>query len=286
MKVKRNDDLQKKMYRYPYLIGLVVVVGVSIVVQILAILDCFWPVIEYEIDAVSSVMSTCSGVLAGLYGITLTGYIFFADRFQETSQEDESLYDAVQALLMRYNHMAGFISLMCMICIVLTEGIVLYGRNTLLPLQLYRFWVNETLLLCFCTMNLILYFVISVLDPHKIRRISTQKRSELGGEGAPGDPEEFLAVWGQIEDNLAAAQEELSRQLRFRPSLGRNRPRLVQTMEILRNYGRINYQLWKKLEKLRKYHNLSMHDMNLAVSQDMCDLAREALAELEMKAGK
>ena len=286
MKVKRNDDLQKKMYRYPYLIGLVVVVGVSIVVQILAILDCFWPVIEYEIDAVSSVMSTCSGVLAGLYGITLTGYIFFADRFQETSQEDESLYDAVQALLMRYNHMAGFISLMCMICIVLTEGIVLYGRNTLLPLQLYRFWVNETLLLCFCTMNLILYFVISVLDPHKIRRISTQKRSELGGEGAPGDPEEFLAVWGQIEDNLAAAQEELSRQLRVRPSLGRNRPRLVQTMEILRNYGRINYQLWKKLEKLRKYHNLSMHDMNLAVSQDMCDLAREALAELEKKAGK
>ena len=62
-------------------------------------------------------MSTCSEVLAGLYGITLTGHIFFADRFQYTSGADESLYDAVQALLVRCNHMAGIIPLMCLACI-------------------------------------------------------------------------------------------------------------------------------------------------------------------------
>lgn len=273
----------KTMHRYPYLIGLFSFGIVAGIVQILVILDCFFPLIEYAPDAVGSVMSTCSEVLAGLYGITLTGYIFFADRFKDTSEEDESLYDAVQALLLRYNHMAGFISLMCLICIVLAEGIVLYGTNTLLPLGLHRFWINETLLLCFCTFDLILYFVISVLDPHKVGRISSQKKAKISEDKTSGDPEEFMAVWGEIENNLFALREELISKMRFIPGTGKGKPQIVQTLEVLRNYGRINHNLWRKLDKLRQYHNLSLHDVNMAVSQEMCDLAKDVLTELENK---
>jgi len=281
--VKEKDRaMQKVLYRYPYLFGLLIFAGLAGVVQILVILDCFFPLIEYATDAVSSVMSTCSEVLAGLYGITLTGYIFFADRFKDTSDADESLYDAVQALLLRYNHMAGFISLMCLVCTVMAEGIVLYGANTLLPGGVYRFWVNETLLLCFCTFDLILYFVISVLDPHKVKRISQQKKAKLSEDSATGDAAEFMAVWGEIEENLLALREELISQMRFVPGgNARSRPQMVQTLEILRNYGRINMNLWRKLDKLRQYHNLSLHDINMAVSQEMCDLAKDVLAELE-----
>lgn len=64
------------MHQYPYLIGLLSFGIITGIVQILVILDCFFPLLEYAPDAVSSVMSTCSEVLAGLYGITLTGYIF------------------------------------------------------------------------------------------------------------------------------------------------------------------------------------------------------------------
>lgn len=271
------------MHRYPYLIGLLSFAVLTGIVQILVILDCFFPLIEYAPDAVSSVMSTCSEVLAGLYGITLTGYIFFADRFKDTSREDESLYDAVQALLIRYNHLAGFISLMCLVCTVMAEGVVLYGTNTLLPAGLYRFWINETLLLSFGTFNLILYFVISVLDPHKVNRISNQKRAKISDD-TTGDAAEFMAVWGEIEDNLLALREELIRKMRFIPGANsKGKPQMVQTLEILRNYGRINMNLWRKLDKLRQYHNLSLHDVNMAVSQEMCDLAKTVLAELESK---
>jgi len=58
---------------------------------------------------------------------------------------------------------------------------------------------------------------------------------------------------------------------------------MVQTLEVLRNYGRISMNLWRKLDKLRQYHNLSLHDVNMAVSQEMCDLAKYVLAELENK---
>lgn len=271
------------IHRYPYLIGLLSFAVLTGVIQILVILDCFFPLIAYTPDAVSSVMSTCSEVLAGLYGITLTGYIFFADRFKDTSQEDESLYDAVQALLIRYNHLAGFISLMCLVCTILAEGIVLYGTNTLLAPGLYRFWVNETLLLCFCTFDLILYFVISVLDPHKVKRISTHKKAKISEDSTAGNPEEFMAVWGEIESNLYALREDLIAKIRFIPGAGKGKPQIVQTLEVLRNYGRINMNLWRKLDKLRQYHNLSLHDINMAVSQEMCDLAKSVLSELEAR---
>lgn len=280
---REPSRVRKTIYRYPQLIALLTVGALAVVLQIYVILDCAFPLINYEIDAVSSVMSTCCEVLAGLYGITLTGYIFFADRFQHTSKEDESLYDAVQALLVRYNHMAGIISLMCLVCIASAEGIVLYGNNTLLSNGVHRFWINETLLLCFCTFDLILYFVISVLDPHKINRISSQKKAKISEDTVTGDPEEFMAVWGQIEDNLYALREELISKMRFIPGASKAKPQLVQTLEVLRNYGRINMNLWRKLDKLRQYHNLSLHDLNMAVSQEMCDLAKHVLSELEKK---
>jgi len=280
---KEEGSMVRAMHRYPYLIGIISVGILTGVVQILLILDCFFPLIEYAPDAVSSVMSTCSEVIAGLYGITLTGYIFFADRFQNTSKEDESLYDAVQALLLRYNHMAGFISLMCLVCIVLAEGIVLYGSNTLLPFGLHRFWINETLLLCFSTFNLILYFVISVLDPHKVNRISSQKKAKISEDQTAGDAEAFMADWKAIEDSLVALWEDLLSKMRFIPGAGKGKPQMVQTLEVLRNYGRINHNLWRKLDKLRQYRNLSLHDVNMAVSQEMCELAKTVRAELESK---
>ena len=278
----RNREVKRPALRsYPYLAGVLTVLIICAVAQILVFVDCFLPLIQYEVDSVSTVLSTCAEVIAGLYGITFTGYIFFADRFQNTSKEDESLYDAVQALLLRYNHMAGIISLMCMICIVLGEGIVLYGVNTLLPRWLYRFWVNETLLLYFITFDFVLYFVISVLDPRKIDRISTQKKAKLSVETIMGDPQKFLEDWGAIEQKLAALREKLVRDMRLIPGAGKNKPQLVHTLEVLRNYGRISGNLWRKLDKLRQYHNLTLHDPGMTVSQEMCDLAQSVRAELE-----
>jgi len=280
--MKKTNEHRKPLHRYPHLMGMLIGLGLTGIVQILAILNCFFPLIVFEIDAVSTVMSTCSEVLAGLYGITLTGYIFFSERFQNTPKDDESLYDAVQALTLRYNHMAGFISLLCLICIILAESIVLYGTNTLLSPVLYRFWVNETLLLCLFAFEFILYFVISVLDPHKVTRISNHNKAKLSDDATAGDPEEFLAVWQQIEESIYALRDEMNRKLRVTPGrYEKEKPHLRQTLDVLRNYGRINYNLWKKLDKLRQYHNLSIHDADLTVTREMCILAQEVLKDLK-----
>ena len=274
----------KRLYHYPYLIGVISIVVISLVAQILIILDCVHPVLVLERDAVSSVMSTCSEVVAGLYGITLTGYIFFADRFQSTSKDDESLYDIVQALLIRYNHMAGAISLMCLVCIALGEGIVFYGNNTLIPEGIYRFIVDETLLVFFWSFNVILYFVISVLDPQKIDRISSQKKSKLSDDKEHGDLAAFLADYKAIESLLYAQLDKMLSTMHFVPDPTKSkRPKMVATLETLRNYSKISFSLWRKLETLRQYYNLTLHDPRMQVSQEICDLAKEVRQELEAK---
>jgi len=279
---RKEMEAVKTLSNYPYMIGIFSIGIISVIAQILVGLDVFYPLIQLERDAVSSVMSTCSEVVAGLYGITLTGYIFFADRFQNTSKEDESLYDIVQALLIRYNRMAGVISLLTLICIVIAEGIVLYGNNTLMPEKLYRFLVDETLLLFFWSFNFILYFVISVLDPQKVDRISNQKRSKLSDDKDLGSLQEFLADYSAIEKRLMTLMEKLLSSSLPIPGRGK-RPASVYTLETLRNYSRISFSLWRKLEKLRQYYNLTLHDPNMTVTQEMCVLAKEVLKDLEEK---
>lgn len=282
--MRKKNTSSQSLARYPYWIGLIVLAVLSAVIQVAVIADSFFPLLNYELDAVSSVMSTCSEVIAGLYGITLTGYIFFADRFQDTGREDESLYDVVQALLLRYNHMAGFISLLCLLCIITCEGIVLYGGNTLLPEPAYRFWVNESLLMVFWSCNFILYFVITVLDPQKVGRISRQKKARLSEESNTGDTQAFLADWKAIEEILYQLREELLATVRFIPGgSAKTKPETIRMLDTLRNYGRISNGLWQKLNKLRLYYNLTIHDPSAVVSAEMCALAQEVLAELKKK---
>ena len=273
---------EKPLNNYPYLFGVLSIVVISVIAQIVIILDLFHPLIRLEVEAVSNVMSTYSEVVAGLYGITLTGYIFFADRFQNMSRDDESLYDIVQALLIRYNRMAGIISVMTLVCVVFCEGIVLYGDNTVLPQLLWRFLVDETLLFFFWTFNVILYFVISVLDPQKISRISAQKRDKLSDSRETGDLQQFLNDYNAIEAQLMVLMEKLLATSLPIPGRGR-RPIAVYNLETLRNYSRISFQLWRKLEKLRQYYNLTLHDRNMTVSREMCDLAKEVLEDLKEK---
>ncbi len=279
---QKKNSFWKLMRQYPYMIAVVGIAAISVAAQILIVFDILHPIMVMEVDAVTTVMSTCSEVIAGLYGITLTGYIFFADRFQNTSKEDESLYDVVQALLIRYNRMAGVISLMTLIGIVLAEGIVLYGNNTLLPPWAYRFWVDETLLFFFCTFNFILYFVISVLDPQKIDRITTQKKDKISNDQNQGDLQQFLTDYRAIEEQLMALMEKLISSSLPIPGRGK-KPQSIYTLETLRNYSRISFQMWRRLEQLRQYYNLTLHDPNMSVSREMCDLATQIREDLEKK---
>ena len=85
MHKKRNEAIQQTMHQYPYLIGLLSFSVLAGIVQILVILDCFFPLLEYDPDAVTgaAVLSDVDGnirdfqlgydTVLGERGVTVSG---------------------------------------------------------------------------------------------------------------------------------------------------------------------------------------------------------------------
>ena len=51
---KDSTKMRQTLYRYPHLIGMMVAGGFAGILQLYVILDCVFPLIAYEVDAVSS----------------------------------------------------------------------------------------------------------------------------------------------------------------------------------------------------------------------------------------
>ena len=45
--------------------------------------------------------SAMAQVIGGVFGLTLTAYVFFVDKFKESTRDDDTLYDATTAILNR-----------------------------------------------------------------------------------------------------------------------------------------------------------------------------------------
>ena len=46
--------------------------------------------------------SAMAQVIGGVFGLTLTAYVFFVDKFKESTDGDDTLYDAATSILSRY----------------------------------------------------------------------------------------------------------------------------------------------------------------------------------------
>jgi hypothetical protein len=57
--------------------------------------------------------STMAQVVAGLFGLTLTAYVFFADKLRAFSQKEDDYYEAVDTLLSQYFRNLIIVAVVC-----------------------------------------------------------------------------------------------------------------------------------------------------------------------------
>lgn len=109
--------------------------------------------------------SAMAQVIAGVFGLTLTAYVFFADKFRESTSGDDTLYDATVTLLKRYFYILAMLAIVCGTVIALCIfGIIdLYNW-----MKVYSFIINETVLLFIVGIVAILAFGAILLDPEKL----------------------------------------------------------------------------------------------------------------------
>lgn len=215
--------------------------------------------------------SSMAQIIGGIFGLTLTAYVFFVDKFKESAQ-DETYYDATLSLLRRFFQSLVAISLSCgstiLLCIL---GIITLHNWK----SIYSVIINESVLLFALSLISILYFGIMLLDPSKMDKEIKRQMENIKPQStanATGDFTEFLKYYNLLQDiiiNLASSMvynKEVSI-FEFR----QYKPQIIQSMHVLIVKEVIPGTIAKEIDNLRVYRNGLVHGIDFTILQHDCE---------------
>lgn len=265
---------------HPSILFFCFVIALLACIQAYVIGLCFSPIEVFSVEAIAQILSTSAEVIAGLYGLTLTGYIFFIDRLQQKADDDELLEDIIALLKKRYHNMVLFLSGICFVVIALAFMFIIYKRESqIIPDVLYYFWGYESLLIVFIALAFNIYFVIMVVDPDKIPRASLQYKQKLSSsDNEFGSLQEFLQDYEDIENILREKSQGLAiSQIGTNPWKALKHLNGKERIEIRKL---LNDPLLKKLSTLGQYYSYMVFSQEMTVTKEMCDMAKSVKEEL------
>ena len=235
-------------------------------------------------DALMSIITTCSQIIAGLYGITLAGYTFFLSRIDALMASDATLDYVVASIKSRFKFLIWYITfnvLMTLFISILLMYLPAPGGQEIS--FFYRLFCNEFVLSVGFSVALILYYSILVIDPNCIEKEAAKLKKKLSGRWElPGSAVEFISLYDRIEERCnAMLPKSVLRQLH--ENKGKH---FELTLELLREQNLLIKPLIGDLTRIHRYYECMVNCTPLSVSRDMCSLARKVLACLDQIASK
>lgn len=226
--------------------------------------------------------STSAQVVAAVYGLTLTGFIFFRSELSREGVEDETLREAVESLKARYFKLLVFITGLVILTLLLANLTIVWESVDGGPLR--RFFLNGGQVGFVTSLLAIAYFVFDVISPQRIERASKSLQvgvdPQVEGQTA-GSLDEFLKNYEQIQAQLdSAASEYVGGRVTDERRLRRRFPN-DRLIEILYRSQRIDRTLRKKLRDLITLNNAIIHGADPVVSEEMVKTSAQALQELK-----
>ena len=286
-KVKENiNTVISWIKQHPSILVWIAIAAVGVYMQWIIVAVSFSSLDAFSMEALSGVLTTSAEVVAGLYGLTLTGYIFFLDRLQQKADDDELLEDIITLLKKRYHNMVLILSLTCFSVILLAFSFVIYNvESNLLPDYMHRFWGFEALFMVFVALIFNIYFVITVVDPDKIPRASLLYKQKLSsGENEFGSLQEFLQDYEDIEHLLMEKGQGLAVS-----QIGTNPWKAIKHLngkEKIEIRKLVSDPLLKNLTILNQYYSYMIFSQEMTVTKEMCDLAKRVKVELNQVTNK
>lgn len=143
--------------------------------------------------------STSGQVLSGIYGLTLTGFIFFRNELSREEFDDETLVEVIEGLKKRYYKILVFVTCFTIFTLYLTNFIISYeSKNSIFSIFLLNFGQSSFVI----NLAIISYFIFDVLEPKRIEKESQkikEKTDPISDQSEKGSLEEFLRNYNQIE---------------------------------------------------------------------------------------
>lgn len=248
-----------------------------------------WPILILNENQVLYLFSTSSQVLAAIYGLTLTGLVFFINELNREQTEDDTREASTRELKNRYYKFLLFITISVGITIALSN--VALSIEATGPRWLITTIINTGQSAFTFSLLGVSIFIFEVIDPQAIERASErvkQKYDPKATEDAKGSLEEFMKNFNQIEVILGKYGEPYqykTNQFTFSPSTdidNQQRPRRRlsngRLAEILLRNEIININLYDNIRELISIRNSIVHGADPTVSQS---IVIESIAVLE-----
>lgn len=226
--------------------------------------------------------STSGQVIAGIYGLTLTGFIFFRNELSREEFEDETLTEAVEALKKRYFELLLFISALVVFTILLSNLAISY--EAVGPVRANKIIINVGQSAFVTSLCAITYFIFDVISPKKIEVVSRRLQSKVDpkrSEQTKGGLEEFLRNYNQIEALLIESGQpyQQTTSANYDPRYTR-RISNARLAEILLRGEKIAKDLFQKIRELITLRNAIIHGAEPVVSQELIHASAQVLQEL------
>lgn len=228
--------------------------------------------------------SSMAQVIGGVFGLTLTAYVFFVDKFKESTNGDDTLYDASTSILSRCFKILISLAI-CSGAIVLLCIFGIINLHKWIPLN--TFVINESVLLFSIGLISILTFGVILLDPQKLdKEIAKMKKSAdeyygVAENSMPGDFVDFLRTYNLLENTIFALAEELTKFKNISYTDKGYKPQIIQSLRILTLNGIITKTMSQEINELRMYRNSLVHGIDFDVTQAACTHIKEIYEALK-----
>lgn len=275
MKKEKPETLRP--FSISILIGILCATLLSLIVAL--IFDPFFALNENQLLYVFSSMAQ---IIGGVFGLTLTAYVFFVDKFKESTQGDDTYYDATSSLLRRFFQTLALIATACGLTILPSIlGIISLHNWT----TVYPFIINESVLLFVLSLVSILLFGVMLLDPDKLEKEIKRQVEAVREQKATnrlGDFTDFLGNYNSLQEVLIEFASRLVYSKEVSPQDFRKyKPQIIQALKVLNGKQIINYSLLAEIDELRMYRNALVHGVDFTVSQDVCDRIEEIYSTIK-----
>lgn len=225
--------------------------------------------------------STSAQVLAGIYGLTLTGFIFFRNELSREEQEDETLADAMESIKRRYFTLLVFITALVLVTLALSN-LAISSESSAHP-TVTTLLINSGQSAFATSLLAIAYFVFDVISPKKVQvasRALQDKVDPTHGTQGKGSLEEFLRNYNQIE--MLLSEYGLSNSLATSAYSSKPFRRIsnVRLAEILERNERISKSLFNRIKDLITLRNSIIHGADPVVSAEIVNISDQVLVEL------
>lgn len=231
------------------------------------------------------IYSTSAQVLAGVYGLTLTGYLFFRSDLNREARSDETRAGSIEKLEKRYLWQLTLITALVLGTIALTNVVIALESSE--NRKLLTVFMNVGQSFFGVAILAISFFVLDVIAPQNVEAASQAIQNEIdpahNESSVKGSLEELLKNYNEIEDILINQSNRPSivpYSSTYVKSFNR-KPSNIKLAELLLRAEKIREELYQRLVQLIKLRNAIIHGAEPKVSNEMVERSAMVLRDLK-----